>query len=157
MTDIARILFAATGFFWLLIGILTGLLQDRGVGPTFVFVSERTDTILYQGPPQEILDSNDGLTTFRYTAIRVIAGLLVAAGAMTAGLAWYGLRDPQTWVLAILTVVGMAVLPYWWISLAPYRDAGIPLRLTDIPPLMWAPAITMPLASVLGWIDHLRA
>jgi hypothetical protein len=48
------------------------------------------------------------------------------------------------------------VLPFWWVSLAPYRDANVPLRVGDIPPFMWVPAIMMPVASLLAWIEHLR-
>jgi hypothetical protein len=153
----ARILFTGVGVFWLLIGVLTAVLTDRGIGPPMVFLSERTDTALFGGPPDEILDSIPELRKFRHTAVRgALAGFLVAAGLLTAGVAWYGLEEPQTWVLALLTFVGLAVIPYWWIALAPYRNAGIRVSLADVPPFMWVPAMVMPIASVLGWISHLR-
>lgn len=152
----ARILFAITGVFWLLIGVLAGPLDGRGIGPTFIFISPRTDAALYGGPPDEILNSNSSLTIFRYTAIRVMGGLLMTTGLLTASLAWYGLREPRIWVLTILTIVGLGVIPFWWVSLTPYRDAGIKLALVDIPPFMWVAAVTMPVASILGWIDQLQ-
>ncbi|MDX1449828.1 MAG: hypothetical protein R3246_12285, partial [Acidimicrobiia bacterium] len=42
------------------------------------------------------------------------------------------------------------------VALAPYRSAGVRLTLGDIPPFMWVPAIAMPAASVLGWVDRVR-
>jgi hypothetical protein len=56
----------------------------------------------------------------------------------------------------LLTVVGFAVLPYWWIVFRPYRDAGIKLGLLDLPPFMWVPGVLMPVASILGWIAYVR-
>lgn len=153
----ARNIFVGVGVFWLLIGVLSALLTGKGVGPPMVFLSERTDTALYGGHPDDVLAANLQLTDFRYVTIRVLSGLLVATGLLTAGLAWFGLRNGTLWALATLTVVGLAVLPFWWASLAPYRDAGVPIRLGDIPPLMWVPAILMPLASLLAWVEHLQA
>ena len=153
----SRVLFVGVGVFWLLIGVLTALLSDKGIGPPMIFISERTDTALYGGPPAEILISNPELARFRYMIARTLAGTLVATGLLTAGVAWFGLTEARTWVLVVLALVGLAVLPYWWISLAPFRDEGIKVTLGDVPPFMWVPAIVMPLASVLGWIGYLRS
>lgn len=122
-----------------------------------VFVSERTDTALYGAPPGQILESNAHLVLLRTTLFRVLAGLLVVGGLLIGALAWFGLAEPKAWVLATLTVVGLIGIPYWWMSLAPYRDAGIGLTLGDIPPLMWVPSILMPIASILVWLDYLRS
>jgi hypothetical protein len=157
MASVGRTLFVAMGGFWTLIGILTGVLTGRGIGPAFLFVSEPADAALFGEAPGQILLSNQALTTFRYVALRALAGLLVAAGLLTMGLAWFGLREARIWPLVALTVVGVAVLPYWWISLAPYRAAGIRLGLGDIPPFMWLPALLMPLASVLSWVAQIRS
>ncbi len=158
MITAARILFTGVGIFWFLIGVLAALLTDRGIGPPMIFVSERTDTELYGGPPDQILDSIPELRVLRHTTVKgVLAGFLVAAGLLTAGVAWFGLRQPQAWVLGLLTVVGVAVLPYWWIAFTPYRQAGIGLTLGDIPPFMWVPAIIMPMASLLGWVGYLTS
>ena len=154
----ARFLFAGVGVFWLLIGVLTAILTDRNVGPPMIFVSQRTDTALYGGPPGQVLDEVPELRILRHTTVKgVLAGFLVAAGILTAALAWVGLRDPSVWALATLTIVGVAVLPYWWIAFAPYRNAGIRLALSDIPPFMWVPAILMSVASILGWISYWRS
>lgn len=153
----ARFLFAGVGVFWLLIGVLAPILTDRGIGPPIIFVSERTDTLLYGGPPNQILDEIPQLRLLRHTTVNgSLSGVLVAVGLLTASVAWFGLREPQAWVLSTLTIVGFAVIPYWWVALAPYRNAGISLSLGDIPPFMWLPAIVMPTASILGWIDYLN-
>ena len=157
MLAASRILFLLVGLFWLLIGVLAALLQDRGIGPTMLFISHRTDEALFGAPPEEILATNSELVTLRYMTIRTLAGLLVAVGLLTAGIAWFGLRAPQAWPLALVTALGLVVLPFWWITLGPYRTAGIRVGLGDIPPFMWVPAILMPLASTLGWIGYLRA
>lgn len=153
---IARNIFVAVGLFWLVIGVLSAVLTGKGVGPPMIFVSERTDTALYGGHPDDVLAANPELRTFRYVAIRILSGLLVVTGLLTAGLAWFGLRDASAWGLTALTVVGLAVLPFWWLSLAPYRDAEVAVRLGDTPPFMWVPAILMPVASVVAWIEYLR-
>jgi len=157
MMDAARWLFTGVGAFWFLIGVLAAVLTGRGIGPPMIFVSERTDTALFGGPPDEVLESIPELGTLRNIAVKgVVSGLLVATGLLTATVAWFGLREPEVWALALLTIVGVAVIPYWWIALAPYREAEIALSLADIPPFMWLPAIVMPVASLLGWIGFVR-
>lgn len=157
MMTAARILFLVAGGLWTLVGMLTPPLMDRGVGQPMLFVSERADTQLFSASPDEILDTNPDLVTLRGVLIRTLAGLLVAAGLLTVGVAWFGLSEPRTWALSLLTVVGLVVIPYWWVALTPYREAGIRLTLGDVPPLMWVPAVAMPIASVLGWVGHLRS
>ncbi len=153
----AQILFAAVGIFWLLIGVLAALLTDRDIGMPMIFISERTDTALYGGHPHDVLERIPELRILRHTTVKgALSGALVASGLLTAGLAWFGLERPEAWVLGLLTIVGVGVIPYWWVSLAPYRNAGITLTLGDIPPFMWVPAIVMPVASLLGWVDYLR-
>lgn len=156
MIEASRIVFLLVGALWVLIGVLTPPLSDRRIGPPMIFVSERADTALYGVRPSEVLESNGDLVLLRTTLFRVIAGFLVVGGLLIAALAWYGLQKPQTWALAVLTVVGLVAAPYWWISLAPYREAEITLSLGDIPPFMWVPSILMPIASALGWIHFLQ-
>ena len=156
MNSISRALFIASGVLWMVIGVLTPLLMGK-VGPPIVFASPRTDTALFGQEPDALLDANRPLAIYRVMAWRTIAGLLLAVGAFTIGVAWFGLRPPTAWALGLLTFVGLAVLPYWDITFAPYRDAGVPLGIFDIPPLMWVPGVLMPGASVLGWIDYAAA
>lgn len=157
MLTAAQIMFVSAGAFWLLIGVLAAVLTDRDIGMPMVFLSERTDTALYGGHPREVFERIPELRTLRKTTVKgALSGSLVAMGLLTAGVAWFGLDRPEAWALGLLTLVGLVVLPYWWLSLAPYRNAGVPLSLGDIPPFMWAPAIVMPVASVLGWVEYLR-
>ncbi len=152
----AQVLFTLVGAFWFMIGVLGALLIDRGIGQPMIFISERSDTALYGGHPGEILERIPELRILRHTTVKgALSGTLVASGLLTAGLAWFGLQHPEVWVLGLLTLVGLAVIPFWWLSLGPYRSAGINLTLGDIPPFMWAPAIVMPIASLLGWVDYL--
>ncbi len=155
--EIARVLFTFSGALWFLIGFLTGFLDNRGVGPAIIFVSNRTDRAVYGRPPEAILGEPSDLTTFRHTAIRVIGGLLIAAGLATAAISWFGLGESQTWALVVLTIIGLAVVPSWWFALSPYRQAGIKLAVSDLPPFMWIPGIVMPVASILGWISVIQA
>jgi len=153
----SRAIFVAVGLFQLLIGVLTMGLTDRGIGPNMIIVSVRTDLALFGAPTEEILASNPELTTFRYITIRTLAGLLAATGMLIAGLAWFGMREAPAWTLALLTVTGLALLPFWWMALSPYREAGIGVGLGDMPPFMWVPAIAMPVASVLAWVAYMQA
>ena len=154
MATASRYLFLACGILWLLIGILTPLLMDRGIGKAAVFVTSATDEALFGAAPEIILESNPALFTLRGITLRAIAGLLVAAGSMVVAVSWFGLKSPTSWALGALTFVGVAVIPYWWIAFRPYREGGVAMSLLDIPPFMWVPAFLMPLASALGWIAH---
>lgn len=151
MSSVARILFLLVGALWLVIGVLTPLLVGK-VGPPILFVSTRTDTVVFGAPPDDVLAASPQLATLRLMLLRTIGGLLAAAGLLVLAVAWFGLESSGRWALVTLTVVGLAVVPFWWVALTPYRAAGVNLGLGDIPPFMWVPAILMPVASVLGWI-----
>ncbi len=152
MTAVARILFLIAGGLWLAIGVAAPLLLGKGVGPPMVYISTRTDTALFGAPPDQVLAGNPQLVMLRMMLIRSLSGLMVAAGLAVLGLAWFGMRTPDRWVLGLLAVIGAAVLPFWWSVFAPYRAAGIRLAIGDLPPFMWVPAILMPVASVFGWL-----
>ena len=156
MESVSRILFLISAGVWLVIGLLTPVMSDSAIGKRTLFGSPSTDTALYGSPPEELLASNPQLATLRHVTLRAVAGLLVAAGLLTAGIAWFGLRGGDTWALGLLTVAGLAVIPYWWIVFGPYRQAGIKLGLLDLPPFMWVPGVLMPVASILGWFAYLR-
>lgn len=152
-----RILFLVAGGMWLVIGLLTPVMFDSAMGRRTLFGSPSSDAVLYGLPPEELLVSNPQLATLRRVTLPAVAGLMVAAGLLTLSVAWFGLKESGSWALTLLTVVGLAVLPCWWIVFGPYRQAGIKLGLFDLPPFMWVPGILMPVASVLGWIPHLRS
>jgi hypothetical protein len=152
MWQLSRLLFGMCGALWLAIGVLTPVFMDRDFGRTTLFGSPRTDAALYGDRPERLLETNRELATFRGVALRAIGGLLVAAGVSVLAIAWFGLREVVAWPLTTLTVVSLAVLPYWWLAFRPYREAHIPLSLLDLPPFMWIPGVLMPMASVLGWL-----
>lgn len=154
MASASRYLFLVAGILWLLTGVLTPLLLDRGFGKADLFGSPAADAALYGNDPEAILASNPDLATLRGVVLRVIAGLLVASGSLVIALAWFGLKPATAWALGALSFVGVIVVPYWWISFRPYRDAGIGMSLLDMPPFMWVPALLMPLAGALGWIAY---
>lgn len=151
MLGTARSLFVFVGVFWSAIGVAGAALVGRRVGAAYVFVSVRADTALFGGLPEEALAADRNLATLKVMLVRALCGFMLAAGVLCAAVAWFGLAEPRIWALTTLTAVGLIVLPYWWFTLAPYRAAGYTLRLADIPPFMWVPAIVMPIASVLGW------
>lgn len=154
ISNTSRILFIICGVLWVLIGLSTPLLMDRGLTKAMLFVSPSTDSDLFGKAPDLVLASNSDLAVFRGIAIRVIAGLLVAAGILTTGVAWFALEPTVAWALGVLTVVGAVVVPYWYVALRPYREAGIALGVLDLPPFMWVPGILMPIAAVFGWIGY---
>lgn len=157
MLRASQILFLISGGLWCVIGVLTPLLMDKGIGPPMVFLSERTDAVLFGRPPDEMLEEVPELRTLRKITVRSLAGLMLAAGVLTVAIAWFGLGGSRAWAVAALTVVALAILPYWWIALGPYRAAGIRVGLGDVPPFMWVPAILMPVGAVMGWISYLRS
>jgi hypothetical protein len=144
-------LFIAYGAVWFLIGLLTPLLHDRGIGPTMLFISPRTDTALFGADPATLL-SDPTLSRLRSLLLTALGGMLVAAGLMVMSIAFFALRSGQTWSLVTLTIVGIGVLPFWLLVFRPYLAAGIPIALGDVPPFMWVPTALLMPAVILGVI-----
>ena len=84
--------------------------------------------------------------------LTVIAGFLLLAGVLFLFVAWFGLRQGQTWALVSLSVAGILALVFWALSLLPYFRSGIPVTIEDLPPFMWIPALLILPAIILGWI-----
>ena len=131
--------------------------SDTAAGKRTLFGSPTTDLALYGERPETLLADDTALATFRSVAFRAISGLLVGAGVLVVGVAWFGMKDPTNWTLGLLTVVGLVVIPYWWVAFGPCRAANIPVSLAAIPPFMWVPGLLMPAASLLGWIATIRS
>lgn len=145
-------LFLLNGILYILIGALTPLLLNKGVGPIMLIVSPRTDSIVFGRAPAEILRDDPALFQLRTILLRIIGGLLFTAGCFHLALTWFGLRQGQAWALVALAVGGFAVLPFWYLALRPYFREGVNLTLFDAPPFMWVPAALLIPAVVLGWI-----
>jgi len=156
MQAAARVLFVIVGVVWVVIGALTPTMSESSLGKRTLFVTADTDTALFGAAPQDLLASRTDLHTLRQVLLRVIGGLLVGAGLLIAGLAWFGLRTPSTWVLGLLTGAGLVVIPFWWMAFAPYRSAGVSLPLAGLPPFIWIETLLMPVAAILGWVARAK-
>jgi hypothetical protein len=148
---LSTILFVVYGLIYLVIGALTPLLHDRGIGPTMLFISPRADTALFGAAPISLL-SDPVLSKLRSLLLIALGGMLVAAGILVIATALFGLREGERWAVVALALAGIAVLPFWVLVFRPYIAAGAPLALGDLPPFMWVPAALLVPASILGWI-----
>lgn len=150
---VAVALFLVGGAVHLVIGILTPVFADSEVGRRILFLSTRTDALLFGGDPSSMLAADPVLARLRITLLLALGAVLMALGVAEVALAWFGVRTGQTWALWALTIGGLAVLPFWLVILRPYIAAG-PVGLGDLPPFMWIPAVTFVPAIVLAWIGE---
>jgi hypothetical protein len=148
---LSTILFVLYGLVYVVIGALTPLLHDRGVGPTMLFISPGADTTLFGAAPSELLN-DPVLSRLRSLLLIALGGMLVAAGILVLATALFALRAGERWAFVALTVAGVAVLPFWVLVFRPYVAAGAHLSLGDVPPFMWVPVALLIPGSVLGWI-----
>ncbi|HXF35656.1 MAG TPA: hypothetical protein VNO17_00565 [Actinomycetota bacterium] len=148
---VAVALFLAWGVLWVLIGVAIPIGVRAGWGSPMV-VSSRSDAALLGAELEEIERREPALRTVRHVMADWLAGLLVAGGAFVIAVAWFGLRAGAWWAWWALTLVGLLVLPFWTLSLAPYVRAGAPLALGDLPPFVWVPAALLVPAAVAGFL-----
>lgn len=145
-------LFLVWGALYVIIGVLTPVLMDRGIGTQTLIFSVPTDTVVFGASPADLLRTNRPVATLRTILLRIVAALLLAAGLLVLTVTWYGLRTGQMWALGALALTGLAVLPYWWLAYQPYARAGARVWLGDMPPFMWVPAALLIPAVILGWL-----
>lgn len=126
LLGIATILFLLFGLLNVLIGVLTPFLirPDRLVTSNILFMSERTDTVLFGGSPSELVALNKPLGLLRQLLLFWLAGLFLGFGLVHLALTWFGLRQGQAWALWTLTVSDLAMLPYWFLILNTYARGG---------------------------------
>ena len=149
---ISVLLFLLCGALYVLIGALTPLLLNRGIGEPILIVSPRTDSIVFGRAPAELLQDDPALFRLRTILLTIVGGLLFAAGCFHLALTWFGLRQGQGWALAALAIGGISVLPYWWLALRPYFQPSVSPTLGDLPPFMWVPAALLLPAIIFGWL-----
>jgi hypothetical protein len=149
---ISVLLFIVHGAIYLVIGFLAPFAMDSPASRDILVMSRRTDTELLGAPPDDLRATNPPLVTLRRITFTLLAGMMVAAGVLIVSLAWFGLRDHQSWALVALTVASAIVLPFWWLVLQQYLRAGASPTLGDLPPFMWIPAVLLLPAAILGWI-----
>ncbi len=145
------VLFILYGVVYVLIGALTPIVQNTDAGRAVTISSEEKDGALFGGPLPDLLKASPGLAKMRSMLLNIIGGLLVAAGLMVLALAWFGLRQGQTWALATLSLAGIVVLPFWVLVFRPFAEAGISISL-NFPPFMLVPALLVGPAIILGWL-----
>lgn len=149
---ISVILFLFYGLFYVLIGSLTPIFMDARIGKPGIIISYQTDVKLFSGEPEKILDTNSDLVKTRRIILNMLAAMLVACGILIIGVTWFGLKTGNLWSLILLAIVGIVVLPFWWLVFKPYLDAGIKITLADVPPFIWVPGSLFLPAIIFGWI-----
>ena len=144
-------LFLLYGAVYLLIGVLTPIMLNTGVGRQVTVSSVEKDNALLGGPTADLLEASPALAKLRTMLLTMIGGLLVTAGILVLTITWFGLRQGQGWALGALALAGVAVFPFWWLVFRPFGEAGIRVGL-DWPPFMLVPTALLGPAIVLGWI-----
>lgn len=81
-----------------------------------------------------------------------LSGTLVSAGILELAIVWFGLVRGEGWAYLTLVLANLALAPYYWLIVGRYVRVGARLRILEVPPLIWVPAILVPVAIVLGWI-----
>lgn len=145
------ICFLVIGALWILIGVLSVPLHKKA-NPEYLFVSRPADTSFFGANPAELAPPGSALAKFRSMLITVLAGFLTLAGILVIFIALIPLREGQPWALAALIAAIIPAIAFWGFALVPYFQSGVSLRIGDIPPLMWVPAILILPATVLGWL-----
>lgn len=98
------------------------------VGLVIPFLSRRTGTAGFATQP----------------SLDLMTMLWLAFGVFQLGVAWFGLRQGQTWALWVLALACLAQLVGWIAYGVQTRDWGAPL--------FWLDAIIILPATALGWI-----
>jgi len=149
---ICAALLIVQGALYLLIGVAGPIAMDAPVGSKLLIMSNRTDTVVFGDTPENLRQSNPQLIKFRSITYTMFSGMLTAAGILIISLVWFGLRRGSKWALGALALASAALLPYWWLILRFYWQAGASPTLGDLPPFMWIPAVLLLPVVILGWI-----
>lgn len=81
-----------------------------------------------------------------------LSGTLVSAGILELAVVWFGLVRGQGWAYLTLIIANLALAPYYGLIVGRYVRVGARLRILEVPPLIWVPAILVPIAIILGLI-----
>jgi hypothetical protein len=150
----SAILFALIALLRLGVGLFVPLATRAGPsnhpGPPGLFHS-RPDEALFGSEP---IADRDAIRV-RVLGIMLwdwLSGTLVSAGILELAVVWFGLARGERWGFVALSVANLAVAPYYTLIVGRYVRGGARLRILEIPPLIWVPAMLAPLAILLGWI-----
>ena len=149
---ISVILFLLLALFDVISGALTPFFvrPDR-MSSNILLTSERTDTALFGVSPEALIAQDRPLGTLRWLLNIWIGGLMLGFGLLQITIAWFGLRAGQTWALWSLTIADLSMVPFWWLILARYSQAGAIPGLGELPPMVTY-LLVIPIAALLGWI-----
>lgn len=148
------VLFGLNAFLRLGVGLFVPFAIRSGgatqVGPPGLF-HPRPDAALFG--PEPIADPD--ASRIRILGIMLwdwLSGTLVSAGILELAVIFFGLVHGETWAYIALLLANLALAPYYWLLVGRYIRVGARLRILEIPPLIWLPAILIPIAAVTGWI-----
>lgn len=157
LLGVSVILFVMAGAFQILIGVFTPItLATFGWDDSSLAVSQRSDAQAYGSAPEEIMEREPAVRTFRNVVWTIVAGLLTGLGLLEIVVALFGARTAQVWAVATLTAVALVLVVFWLIALVPYFRSGAPMTLADLPPFMWVPALLHLPAVALAWWSIIR-
>lgn len=145
-------LFVAFGVVWILIGALSPFTHDTPTGRSTLIFASSTDTKTFGDTPANVLANEPNLAKLRSVMIHLLSGLMVAAGILIVAVAWFALRTGEPWAWVALSLVGLAVLPFYLLAARPYLAAGATIRFLDLPPFIWVTtALWIPASALGGW------
>ena len=151
----ASILFLVQGLVYFLIGALTPVMMNRDGGDRILFFSARSDSAYFGGDTRELQQNDPALAKHRDILFLGLAGLLVSLGAAVIVIAWFAVRQGETWGYWSLALVGLLAVGFWIGITWKYVAAGAPVGLGDIPPFMWVTTLLW-LAGVATGVFGLR-
>ncbi len=151
--QIGSILFAIGGLFDAFIGVLTPFVTRMRPLPADSFLQNaEADRILFGGSAQALLSGDAPLAMLYRTTFDLIGALLLIFGLLQAGIAWFALRQGQTWALWLLVAVDVVFIAGWGLVYSQYFGRGIGLATTGIPPNLLVPAVLLIPGTVLAII-----
>ncbi len=149
---VSVVLFLLFGLMNVVVGILAPFFvrPDR-LTSSILFTATRPDTALFGATPEALIAQDRPLGMLRYLLLVWMGGLILGFGLLQLAIAWFGLRNGQTWALWSLTIADLSMVPFWWLILARYAQAGAMPGIGDLPPIVTY-LLVIPIAALLGWI-----
>lgn len=116
-----------------------------------ILLSGRMDSLFFGRDIRDIVSDPLMIQVDMYT-MYVRAGLWLAFGIFQVALVWFGVRNGEVWAFWTVVLANIAALIGWLLVVAPFVQRGIALGF-DLPPVvLLMPVISVPVATVLGWM-----
>lgn len=147
-------LFLGWGVFNVFIGVVATIITgaSSGLVSNILVLSPRTDAAMFGGDPRDLVRDFPALFALQRVLLTWLSALLVAFGLLVIAVAWFGLRNGESWALAVLSACWLVVLAGFALLFKRYIDAGVSLSLGDLPPLFHYPVFLVTPAILLCWI-----